>query len=236
MIMGLWFYCFETSCEDLIVFMLTPCLREQSHSYGLPSIPSVSGGLVPLLEVYGKGKNRFPLLVLMNYPVTWVVTLPSNDVNGEDGTIQAGEYAKGDTATLFVYSEEGHVDNIANADKSLFERALIKAISQKGANMYQNFKVTKVTPQQGPEYNGKQYVLVDFKYELLTGAGFEVDRRGVASITSEGPAVEVLWAASTRERYKKTESTLREITSSFRVWADGLNFSEERAKMEERFG
>lgn len=46
----------------------------------------------------------------MNHPVTWVVTLPSNDVNGEDGTIQAGEYAKGDTATLFVYSEGGHVD------------------------------------------------------------------------------------------------------------------------------
>ena len=55
-------------------------------------------------------------------------------------------------------------------------------------------------PQNGPEYNGKEYVLVDFKYELLTGAGFEVDRRGVAAITSEGPAVEALWAASTRER------------------------------------
>ena len=39
-----------------------------------------------------------------------VVTLPSQDVNGEDGTIQAGEYAKGDTATLFVYQEEGKVD------------------------------------------------------------------------------------------------------------------------------
>ena len=46
----------------------------------------------------------------MNHPVTWVVTLPSNDVNGEDGTIQAGEYAKGDTATFFVYTEEGHID------------------------------------------------------------------------------------------------------------------------------
>jgi hypothetical protein len=31
-------------------------------------------------------------------------------VNGEDGTIQAGEYAKGDTATLFVYQDEGKVD------------------------------------------------------------------------------------------------------------------------------
>jgi hypothetical protein len=46
----------------------------------------------------------------MAHPVTWVVTIPSNDVNGEDGTIQAGEYAKGDTATLFVYQEDGHID------------------------------------------------------------------------------------------------------------------------------
>lgn len=159
----------------------------------------VSNGMTPLLEVYGKGRNRFPLLVLMNHPITWVVTLPSNDVNGEDGTIQAGEYAKGDTATLYVYSDEGHVD-IGKADKSLFERVIIKAISQKGSNMYQNFKVTKVVPQSGPEYGGKDYVICDFKYELLTGAGFEVDRRGVAAITSEGPAVELLWTASTRER------------------------------------
>lgn len=78
--------------------------------YGLPLAGKPPSGLNPLLEVYGKGKNRFPLLVLMNHPITWVVTLPSNDVNGEDGTIQAGEYAKGDTATFFVYEEPGHVD------------------------------------------------------------------------------------------------------------------------------
>lgn len=55
-------------------------------------------------------------------------------------------------------------------------------------------------PQETALYNGKEYVICDFKYELLTGAGFEVDRRGVAAITSQGPAVEVLWCASTRER------------------------------------
>ena len=162
---------------------------------------SVPSGMKPLLEVYGKGKNRFPLLVLMSHPLTWVVQLPSNDVNGEDGTVQAGEYAKGDTATFFLYSDEGHVDNIGKQDKALFERTLIKAISQKGNNMYQDFKVMKATPQTGnPDYAGKDYVLCDFKYTLLTGAGFEVERRGVAAVTSEGPAVEVLWAASTRER------------------------------------
>jgi hypothetical protein len=156
----------------------------------------------PLLEVYGKGKNRFPLLVLMNHPLTWVVQLPSNDVNGEDGTVQAGEYAKGDTATFFLYQDEGHIDNIYNVDKKLFEKVLIAAISQKGGNMYQDFKVIKSTPQiDNAAYGDRKYVLCDFKYTLLTGAGFEVERRGVASITSEGAGVEALWAASTRERY-----------------------------------
>jgi hypothetical protein len=70
-------------------------------------------------------------------------------------------------------------------------------------------------------------MIVDFRYELLTGAGFEVDRRGVASVTSEGAAVEVLWTATTRQRFKKLEPTLRDIAGSFRCYTDGLNFSEE---------
>ena len=156
----------------------------------------IPDGMKPLLEVYGKGKNRFPLLVYMNHPFTWVVQLPSNDVNGEDGTIQAGEYAKGDTATFFVYEEEGGIADITTADKKVFERTLTKAISQKGGNMYQDFKVKKVTPSEA----GK-YMLCDFQYTLLTGAGFEVQRSGVASVTSVGPAIEALWAASTRVRY-----------------------------------
>jgi hypothetical protein len=92
--------------------------------------------------------------------------------------------------------------------------------------MYQNFKVTNISPQKG-EYRDQEYMLVDFQYDLLTGAGFEVDRRGVASITSEGNAVEVLWAACTRQRYKKLEPTLRGIAGSFRCYTDGLNLSEE---------
>ena len=207
-----------------------------THRYGLPAITKVPNGMKPLLEVYGKGRNRFPLLVLMTHPFTWVVQLPSNDVNGEDGTVQAGEYAKGDTATFFLYADEGHVDDIGKAPKALFEKALIKAISQKGANVYQNFKVIKTTPQyDNPEYAGKDYVLCDFRYDLLTGAGFEVERRGVASVTSEGPAVEILWAASTRVRFKKTEETLRDIVGSFRVYADGINFSEAIAANDAKF-
>ncbi len=68
-------------------------------------------------------------------------------------------------------------------------------------------------------------MICDFKYELLTGAGFEVDRIGVASVTSVGNNVEVLWAASTRQRYKKTEQQLRTITDTFRCYADGLDMA-----------
>lgn len=68
----------------------------------------------------------------ISYRVTWVVVTPNNDANGEDGTIQAGEYAKGDTATLFVYTDPGHVDNLHSQPKELFEKALMRSIGQKG--------------------------------------------------------------------------------------------------------
>ena len=192
------------------------------RGYGLPLQENIPNGLVPLADIWGKGANRFPLLVTFCYPLTWVITTPNNDANGEEGTIQAGEYAKGDTATLFVYQDEGHVNDIQSAPKALFERVIQKCIGQKGANMFQNFKVTKMTPSTIPNY-----MTVDFKYQLLTGAGFEVNRKGVASVTSEGKAVEVLWAASTDIRYKKTEQQLRDIVSTFRCYADGLNLSDD---------
>ena len=194
------------------------------RGYGLPPLGKVPDGFSPLLEVYGKGKNRFPILVSFSHPITWVVTTPSNDSNGEDGTIQVGEYAKGDTATFFLYEDPGHINDIASQPKELFEKALIKSISQKGGSMYQNFKIKKLEPVN---VDGQTYVLADFQYQLLTGAGFEVDRKAVASITSQGAAVEVLWAASTAIRYKKTEEDLRKIVGSFRCYTDGLNFSDE---------
>ena len=80
-----------------------------SERLGLAPVANVKGGFSPLLEVWGKGANRFPILVQFQYPLSWVVTLPSNDVNGEDGTVQAGDYAKGDTATFFVYDDPGNV-------------------------------------------------------------------------------------------------------------------------------
>mmetsp|Transcript_32116 Transcript_32116/g.38325 ORF Transcript_32116/g.38325 Transcript_32116/m.38325 type:complete len:295 (-) Transcript_32116:184-1068(-) len=190
------------------------------RGYGVPVIDKLADGFSPLAEVWGKGKNRDPLLIQFVHPSDWIVTLPSQDTNGEDGTIQAGQYAKGDTATFYLDDTEGKVAKIAEQPKEFFQKELIKAISQKGDNVYQNFKVTKIVPR---DENGQDYMTVDFKYDLLTGAGFEVERRGVASVTSTGKGVQVLWCASTRQRYNKsTESALREMAASFRVYADGL--------------
>lgn len=197
--------------------------------YGLPAYDKVPDGFSPLLEIYGKGSNRFPVLVTFAHPLSWVVTLPSNDKNGEDGTVQAGDYGKGDTATFFVYEPAGHIDDITTQPKELFETVLSRAIGQKGDNMYQNFKVTKAEPIT---IGNQKYMRCDFKYQLLTGAGFEVDRKGVASVTSQGDAVECLWAASTTQRYKKMEDTLRDIVSTFRCYTDGLNLSDELVRFE----
>lgn len=76
-------------------------------SYGLPPLSNVPDGFSALTEIYGKSGDRSPLLVSFGFPLDWVVTLPSQDVNGEAGTIQAGEYAKGDTATFFIVPGEG---------------------------------------------------------------------------------------------------------------------------------
>ena len=60
-----------------------------------------------------------------------------------------------------------------------FENALRKAISQKGDGVYQDFKIKSV---RQTERGGTPYAIVDFKYVLITGAGFEVERTAVASV------------------------------------------------------
>lgn len=198
-------------------------INARLSNYGLPPMATVPDGFSPLLEIYGRGRNRDPLLVEFAHPSDWVVVLPNNDGNGEDGTIQAGQYAAGDTATLYVSPGEA-IKDVTAENKDFFKQAIVRAISQKGDNVYQDFKVTKLETKVVE--GGGRYAIVDFKYDLLTGAGFEVARVGVASITSEGNAVQVLWTASTRQRYKKTEKQLRAIADSFRCYADGIQFTD----------
>lgn len=94
------------------------------------------------------------------------------------------------------------------------------AISQKSLNVYQNFKVVK-SIEGAKGANGTQYFIVDFKYELLTGAGFTVDRKGVAAVTQLKSNVLALVMATTSQRYKKLGEDLRTMAESFRVY-DGI--------------
>ena len=41
------------------------------NSFGLPTIDKVPDGFTPLAEVWGKGKNRDPLMVTFNHPSDW---------------------------------------------------------------------------------------------------------------------------------------------------------------------
>ena len=97
-------------------------------SYGLPPPPPLPKGFSQILKPYGRTPNRVTKLVqfagvshstplhsvssigffcplthslLHAAPKSWVLIIPNQDANGEEGSIQAGNYGAGDTATFF---------------------------------------------------------------------------------------------------------------------------------------
>tara|TARA_B110000305_G_C19137578_1_gene491895 strand:+ start:29 stop:307 length:279 start_codon:yes stop_codon:yes gene_type:complete len=70
----------------------------------------------------------------------------------------------------------------------------------------------------------RRYGVVEFKYELLTGAGFIVNRRGFASVTVDpsGVGVECLWAATIEKDWKKKSPDYQAMANSFRVYVEGV--------------
>merc|ERR1712146_522182 len=160
--------------------------NKELAKYGISeAFPSIPPGFSPAIEVYGKQnsakKVRSTYLIKFLYPFPWVIARPNIDANGEEGTVSAGDYQKGDSATFYTgdlpdsgdfYTSKGAVQDVVQ-----------QAISQKGDNLNQELKILK-SYDSVKDKEGKEYKLVEFKYELLTGAGFTVDRKGVASITT----------------------------------------------------
>ena len=58
----------------------------------------------------------------------------------------------------------------------------------------------------------------------------------ITAVTSEGAGVEVLRAASTQERFKKTKPVLQNIVESSRVYGEGVDFVVEIAENNKKFG
>ena len=169
---------------------------------GLPPLDKIPGGFSPVLSSVNQEQSLF---VEFLRPDGWLVVKPSVNTNGEDGTVSAGDYGKGDSAALYVS------DLRPATDKAYYAKLLKGGIAQKGGGeLYQEFKVRKVTPGAP--------TTVDFSYELLTGAGFIVERRGVAAVTDVNGKSQALLAVTTSARFKGLEPKLRTIADSFRCY------------------
>ncbi|CAM9839871.1 unnamed protein product [Ectocarpus sp. 6 AP-2014] len=199
--------------------------NKRLSEYNLPPVVEVPGGFNTLLEGYGKdgalknslgSSNRDPILVTWNYPKGWIVQRPNTDTNKEAGTVSTGDYGRGDSAGLFVASKS-LIGGSSLSSKDTMEGVLKKALSQKGENQFQSFKLKSVKDGE-TDFNGNKYYIADFQYELLTGAGFTVERKGVASVTQIGNSVNAVVGATTANRAKTVKPQLQEIARSFRVY------------------
>jgi len=174
---------------------------------GLPPVDSIPGGFRPVLSSVNQEQSLF---VQFYSPDGWLVVKPSINTNGEDGTVSAGNYGKGDSAALFVSPLK------PATDKAYYGKLIQGGLGQKGGGeLFQEFKVKKVNPPAGA---GAGPVTVDFSYELLTGAGFIVERKGVAAVTDVNGKSQALLAVTTSGRFKTLEPTLRTIAGSFKCF------------------
>mmetsp|Transcript_63308 Transcript_63308/g.137736 ORF Transcript_63308/g.137736 Transcript_63308/m.137736 type:complete len:359 (-) Transcript_63308:272-1348(-) len=161
---------------------------------------------------YGKF-NLGKELMIVNFgiPFTWVISRPNIDFNGTAGTVQANDYGKGDVATLWVDTNfEGKLED---APKAVLAAEMKKALGQKSNNIIENFSIDKIID------GAPGYRLVEYGYEIESGAGFSLSRRGYASFAQIGDDknLQVLWTGVVEPRWSGMEKTLKTMVSTFRV-------------------
>lgn len=193
-------------------------VNEKLSSYDLPPMLFVPPGFQPVVSEYGRGNSQSaiknPIIVQFAAPQNWIVEKTNVNANGEAGKIAANDYVRGDSAFMFLYTLQGD-EKVDVSAKPLFQKILLKSISQKGDNS-EGFRVTKIEAGS-PGLNGQTYVVVDFEYKINTEAGFLVSRKGVAAFTSVGPDVQTLVSVTTDKRYKELGEALHDIARTFRV-------------------
>ena len=89
---------------------------------GLPPLDKIPGGFAPVLSSVNQEQSLF---VEFLRPDGWLVVKPSVNTNGEDGTVSAGDYGKGDSAALYVS------DLRPATDKAYYAKLLKGGIAQK---------------------------------------------------------------------------------------------------------
>jgi hypothetical protein len=184
--------------------------------YGIVDTKFCPDGFSPIIEFVGKAVSGMePLLVTYNSPQGWLLVRPNIDRNGEDGTVSSGDYGKGDSASVFIGRALKPGETLA--DRAVLDDIVYAGVTQKGASQVQGYKLGKVTLLPGK--TAQPYYIFDYKYTLITGAGFEVARKGYGSITAVGTKnTQAVLAATVDARLKKTGPQLQEVASSFRAY------------------
>eukprot|EP00614_Pseudopedinella_elastica_P027547 CAMPEP_0172644358 /NCGR_PEP_ID=MMETSP1068-20121228/239166_1 /TAXON_ID=35684 /ORGANISM="Pseudopedinella elastica, Strain CCMP716" /LENGTH=273 /DNA_ID=CAMNT_0013458551 /DNA_START=454 /DNA_END=1275 /DNA_ORIENTATION=- len=190
--------------------------KNEMLSYGVKDTKPCPDGFNPVIEFYGKAISGVdPLLVTFNSPNGWLLVRPNIDNNGEDGTISTGDYGKGDSCSFFLGEPLKSGESLD--DRALVEKIVFAGLTTKGASQVQGFKMK--APKKLEAATLQPYYLVEYTYTLLTGAGFEINRRGCGSVTATGGKnTQALLGASTDIRWKKVEGQLHECAESFRVY------------------
>mmetsp|Transcript_1998 Transcript_1998/g.2767 ORF Transcript_1998/g.2767 Transcript_1998/m.2767 type:complete len:218 (+) Transcript_1998:3-656(+) len=162
---------------------------------------------------YGKfNLGNEPMVVTFQHPSLWVVSRPNIDENGTAGTVAVNDFGKGDSATLWIDTQyQGKLEDMTRKE---FLKEMNKALTQKGGQFIEALKITSVKDGPIPGYR-----LVEYDYEIESGAGFQLNRTGWASFAQAGDDanLQVFWSASLTPRYGNMEKTLVEIVKSFRI-------------------
>ncbi|EKX40091.1 hypothetical protein GUITHDRAFT_113828 [Guillardia theta CCMP2712] len=206
-------------------------MNTQLEAYGLSKVASVPGGFKPLMQTIGGSvaanidgskimdsigskvsvglKSGERVLVLFNYPGSWIVSLPISTTNGESGTVSAGNYVKGDSAAVSATILES--GKIVEQGTEFFEKLLTQTVSNNG---WQGFKVIKKKASE--PIDGNEAVDIEYRYDLIT-SGPVVGRHGFAKLVGLGTTVVALGATSADTRFKNLKDDLKTTTDSFRV-------------------
>lgn len=149
-------------------------------------------------------------VLYFHVPNLWIVTIPNLDFNGAAGTVQANDFGKGDSACLFV--DVNFKGKLAEMTKMDFQDKMFKALTQKGKNFIELLKVTKV--KDGDRPNTK---IVEYEYEIESGAGFALNRNGIAAFTQVGKrgSLQTFWTGTTTPRWDYLKKDLEDIVQSF---------------------
>jgi len=180
----------------------------------------VPGGWKVIVEPVGLAadsevsKNKLgaePMVCTFVVPPLWIVNTPNIDFNGAAGTLQANDYNKGDSATLYVDTK--FTGNLNELTKNLAQAEVKKALTMKGKGFIEALKVRKVRD------GSPGYKIIEYDYEIESGAGFTINRNGIAAFTQVGKAgnLQILWCGTLTSRYGQMKDSMNNIINSFRI-------------------